>query len=321
MGDLSRAIFVASIVFFLTGCTLPTLLPTSATVLAPPVEVTPTKGVAAASPTPSDCSRDQVLARLKADFPYPEFTLIYNSFQGLDILNIWFVDPEIDPKAQDADLAPNAILALRHATALSHRLGRKDPCIGRLFTTINPIVVDSNYNGWFSGNIRPADLPGTDDLTEAQIEALEDAFEIAYWRRNPPAPQGPAPAASCTWAEARVRIQRHFNPSRENVGFMLVIDENGVKIYAQWDSDAKLLGRDATQWWALQMASMLNVAMELPCLHPVPTALIVTVVDAEGAIELLGILPDPVLGPDDSFADLINDFRPFYILPELSPTP
>lgn len=318
---LPRAIFIANIAFFLTGCILPTPLTTSTTVLAPPMEATPTKGIAVASPTPSDCSRDQVLARLKADFPYREFALIYNSLQGLDILSVWFVDPEINPEAQDADLAPNAILALRHVATLSHRLGRKDPCIGRLFTTINPIVVDSNYNGWFSGNIRPADLPGADDLTEAQIEALEDAFEIAYWRRNPPAPQGPAPAASCTWTEARAYIQRHFDPSRENVGFMLVIDENGIKIYAQWDSDAKLLDLDATRWWGLQMTSMLNVAMELPCLHPEPTALIVTVVDAEGTVELLGILPNPVPGPDRDFADLINDFRPFYILPELSPTP
>lgn len=286
---------------------------TSTLTLAPTVTVKPsltsTKSPAATqkpSSTPS-CSRDLVLAQLKETIPYTEFAVFYNSLNGLNYLNVWFVDQGIKPDASDLDMEQNAFLALRHAAILSQEIRKENQCIDELFSYINPIVVDSNYNGWFSGTIRPVDLRRVENVTEPQIEDLYDDFEIIYWRHILPSPQQASPRDSCNWVEALDRIKQHFDPSRENVSFHFVIDQTGVDVNAQWDYDPSLAEPQA--WLALQVASTMNVAIELACLHPAPTQLIVTVVDSEGRIVFMGILPDPYRGLSDS---MLNDFKIIY---------
>ena len=93
----------------------------------------------------------------------------------------------------------------------------------------------------------------------------------------------------------------------ENVGVQFVIDDAGTNVYAQWDSDVGQL--NTTTWWALQMASTLNVAVGLPCLYPAPTQLWIMVVDSNGKIELIGKLPNPNRKPSD--IDL-NQFKIIY---------
>jgi hypothetical protein len=76
-------------------------------------------------------------------------------------------------------------------------------------------------------------------------------------------------------------MQKHFAPPRENVGFEFVLDETGINVYAQWDGEV-----DVTM-----IPTLLNVALELRCLHPPIDQLIVIVVDANGKINLIGQTP------------------------------
>lgn len=140
-----------------------TAIPTST--LAPTLTPTPRP-----SATPS-CEVNQVLARLKSIHTYDEIVINYQvvrAAERVSLLNVWFVDPEIDPQASGAKLKESAVLAVRHTAALAHQHATADPCVSTMAAIINPFAVDRNYNGWFSGNIPPSALPASDTLTEQQ---------------------------------------------------------------------------------------------------------------------------------------------------------
>lgn len=98
------------------------------------------------------------------------------------------------------------------------------------------------------------------------------------------------------------RIHQHFSPERSNVGFYFVIDEGGVNIWSQWDGPP-----DA----GITMASMLNVLFELDCLYPVPTRLIVIVVEPSDLVSLIGMVEGEVVTSGD-FAAAIEQFQVLY---------
>jgi hypothetical protein len=286
---------------------VPTPLPSST--LPPVPTYTPAATVSSThqlSPT-SNCNRDRIVKNIKADFPYTEFSVNYNSIQGIDILSIWFVDPSIDPQVTDADIEKFDALAIAHSASISQKVNNQDECIESLFTIINPIVVDSAYHGWFSGSVELSKLPKIDNPTETQMDAVQKSFQTTYLRQKTPQSTQAAPNSSCTWEDTRANIQRHFDPERANVSFQFILDESTTHVDAQWDSDIGEL--DESTWWALQMAAMLNVATELNCLFPAPTALNITVVDSSGKIELIGTLPEPNKPIDELD---INKFQVLY---------
>lgn len=270
-----------------TSTLTPTLTPTSTATLTP----TPTL-----SPTPS-CHADQVLKSLKADFPYDEFAIGYNTIQDIEALAVWVVDPELNPLAKGEDIKLNLFLAMRHAALLSLELNESNACIEEIFPYISIIVVDANHNGWFSGQVSSTDLPKTKDPTEVELDDIVNAFQVAYNRIHPTNPVQAPPNDSCSWSEARENIQRHFSPDRENVNFYFVIDEAGRNVWAQWDgpTDYRVI------------ASILNVTMELHCLHPAPTQLFALVVDETGEVGLI------VLADEDAITSMdINEFQILY---------
>jgi len=59
------------------------------------------------------------------------------------------------------------------------------------------------------------------------------------------------------------------------------------------------------------MASMLNVLFELDCLYPVPTRLIVIVVEDAGVVSLIGVVEGEVVTSGD-FAAAIEQFQVLY---------
>ena len=256
--------------------------PTSTATPRPTHTVTPTATI---TPSPSSsCDADEVLRAIKADFPYDEFAVHYNNFADFDniaTLIVWYVDPEIDPEAGEAEIEQNAELAKQNAILASQQLVQQHACIKSLFDAINPIVVDENYNGWFSGRAEVEKFSSSENLSESELESIEAAFEIGYLRTELPAAIQAAPSDSCTWPETQQKIQNHFSPDRENVAFYFVKDEVGVNVWTQWDGPTDFRA----------MASILNVAMELDCLHPSPTQLIMVIVDSDGNVGLAGILP------------------------------
>jgi hypothetical protein len=247
----------------------------------PTKTITPTPR---ASNTPN-CYAEGILAQIRSSITYEEFVVTYNILQiqgRMASLVIWFVDPEIDPSARGSEIEQNSKLAREHAAIISNQINAENYCVASLFNVINPIVVDRNYNGWFSGEIQPSKLIDENEPSPEQILKIENEFKIGYLRNNPTGVFAEAPTGSCAWKEANANLHNHFASTRENVGFYFVLDDEGANVWAQWDGPTDLI---------LMSASLLNVTMELECLYPRPDRVIVIIVDENGIVGLIGVIP------------------------------
>jgi len=228
------------------------------------------------------CDADQTIKHLKSQISYSEFVVLHNQLQGTSFLLVWFVDPEINPTPKESEITENATLAIRNALLLSQQLNAEDSCASRLFDKINAIVVDKNYDGWFSGQISTADLPVTVQSDEKQLDEIAKMYEIGYLRNKITEKLSSSPANSCIWADAKNNIHNHFSSERENVGFYFVLDDAGVNVWAQWDSQPDFLQLNLP-------TSLLNVAMEINCLSPKPDRIIFDIVDETGEMQVVGV--------------------------------
>lgn len=265
------------------GCT--TLIPPAATATPIPTRtstLSPTDTPAPTSTKPAACNADQTLRNLKSALTYDESVLFYNQVEGTSYLAIWFVDPELDPAAEESEISANTDLATRHGLILSQELKAADSCVDQLFDWINAIVVDKNYNGWLSAQVKTSDLPATVQTDDKELDEIANAYEIGYLRAQVTAKTGSAPANSCSWAEAQKNIRNHFSSERENVAFYYVLDDAGVNVWAQWDSDPEFAQLNLP-------ASLMNIAMEIDCLFPQPDRIIFNVVDETGEMQIIGL--------------------------------
>lgn len=245
----------------------------------------------AKSTGPCSISRDELLTNLESLIPYEESEINYTNFSGVGVssLNVWYVDPTLDPDAIGEGIEKNAALATQSAASLSYSLATSEPCIAKLFEDgINPIVVDRNYNGWFSGLLELSSIPTDESLSEDELKALENAFQVQYLRTIPSEPTASAPNGSCTWPEAREDILWHFSSEEPNTSFYLVRDEAGVTIHAQWVVPTEYGDRVA---FGYSIACIQNVLYEIPCLHPPADLLMAIGVDKNGELVFLGRLP------------------------------
>jgi len=227
------------------------------------------------------CDADQTIRNLKSKIPYSESVVLYNKMYRTSLLVLWFVDPEINPTSQESEVTKNAKLAIRDAILQSQRLNAEDGCVSRLFDEIYVIIVDKNYNGWFSGQIRIADLPATVPADEKQLDEIAKAYRTTYLREEVAANLDPLPGNSCTWVDAKQNIQNHFSSERENVDFYLIVDESGVQVWTQWDSELDLLQSNLP-------TSLLNITAEIDCLFPQPYIIFFQVVDKTGQTLIIG---------------------------------
>jgi len=237
-----------------------------------------------------NCTSESVLLTLRNSEPLKEllseFTVDYSTSSGTSYLNIWFVDPNIQPGTSSEDLEENNWTALLHASTISIYAVTLDPCIKSVFDRINPVVVDQGYNGWFSGSVAASLLPETYEPGEEEISEVAEAFEVVYIRQSLPAIPGAPPTGSCNWPEAKDRMHLHFDQARPNVDFYFVGDEVSRKVTVQWDgsvTEKKDIG--------VIYASITNVAQEIRCLYPVPDYLYIMVHDSSGTIIWMGRLP------------------------------
>jgi hypothetical protein len=237
-----------------------------------------------------NCTAESVLLTLRNSEPLkellPEFTVDYSAASGTSYLNIWFVDPNIQPGTSSEDLEENNRTALRHASTVAIYAVTLDPCIKSVFDKVNPVIVDQNYNGWFSGSVAASLLPETYQPGEKEIYEVAEAFEVVYLRQSLPAIPGAPPNGSCSWPEARERLHLHFDPARPNVDFYFVGDEVSRKVTAQWDGAVA----EKTDIVVIY-ASIMNGAQEARCLHPAPDYLYVMVHDSSGTTIWMGRLP------------------------------
>jgi hypothetical protein len=233
---------------------------------------------------PRACNADKTLRNLKSGIAYEESVILYNKVQDTAFLVIWFVDPEINSAAKENEITKNTNIAIRDALIVSQELKEIDPCVSELFTVINTVVVDKNYNGWLSGQINTTDLPTTMQTDEKQLIELAQLYQIGeagYLRSKVTANTGAASAGSCTWAEANKNIHNHFSSERENVAFYFILDDGGTTVWTQWDSQPDFVQVNLP-------ASIMNVAMELDCLHPRPDKIMFSIVDETGEYQMIG---------------------------------
>ncbi|MGD8822322.1 MAG: hypothetical protein PVG63_04400, partial [Anaerolineales bacterium] len=241
---------------------------------APAVVDTPTQRSA------SSCDSGQTLEEVRAALPADELAVHYNVSRGVTSLVIWSVDAEIPVPMVEAQLSESADQAWVHAGRMAIAAVEASECVRELFDAIDAVVVDREYAGWLSGQVRIADIPY--DATANEINdsflAVLDQFNVTYLRQTvvQDVPQG-----TCDWPEARQNIWQHFSPDRLNIAFYYTIDEFGGNVWAQWDGPPDE---------AMLIASMMNVMLGLECFNP-QANIIAMIVDEAGNMIRIAVVP------------------------------
>jgi hypothetical protein len=228
----------------------------------------------------SSCDPGQTLDEVRAALPVSEYAVHYNVSQGVASLVIWSVNPDIPLSIREAQISETGDQAWVHAGRIAIAAVNASPCVSDLFDAIDTIVVDGNYAGWLSGQIRIADMPpgvSLNGIDDAFLMVL-DSFTISYLRQ---AMVQTVPEGSCDWPEARQNIWGHFSPERKNIAFYYTIDEYGGNVWAQWDGPPDD---------AMLMASIMNVMLGLECFNP-QANIIAVVVDESGNMIRIAVVP------------------------------
>ncbi len=280
---MKKTLLVIGLAFILTACQFspfpqptatPTITPEPTNTLQPTATNTPVPTVTPTETPALNCSADDVIEKLKQQISYDNYTLSYNTFKGVRYLFFWIVDPSINPKASEAELESNFDLAVKHSIELAHKLKQADICTTALFDAINPVVVDSNHNGWFSGIIDIKDLPSSAELTENDISSIKDSIMTkGAWQRQTITDIQKIPSNSCTWSEVLEKVSRHFFKAPLNV-YYLVADNNGVTFTVQYQGSGV----------ADEAVVFLNTGQELSCLQPSVDMVVVILVDKKGNV-------------------------------------
>jgi hypothetical protein len=283
-----------------TPATSPVSTGATSTVTVVPIRTpsTPVPGATGA------CDPDQVLTVLRPLVPYSEFALSHNIIDEVHNLNVWFVDPGLNPLASDDEITENVAMASRHATLLSHLIAQGSPCVATAFQGITVIVVDPDYNKWFEGQIVSADLPASPNPTDAEIEQSMQAFTQGYVRSRPTssANRQPAPEGACTWSQTQASLASHFESSRQNVVFYFVLDDEGANVWTQWDGPPE---------WESFLTGLLSVDRELSCLYPPLDHLWAIYVDETGLAQLIVEASGEAVRDSDP-AVLVDSLRMIY---------
>ncbi len=274
--------------------TTPTIVPY---VSAVAITATPAAG---ASPAPATgpawlgtgCDANELVTALRPEIEYPEFSLSHNYLMMVYHLNAWFVDPGLDPLADEAALGQGVALAQRHAALLSYQLHRVDACVGRVFDQIVVTVVDRDYNTWFSGSISPLDLPESDQPSDAVIDQAVELFSPGFMRSEVTASvgRGAAPAESCNWTQARARMEAVLGSGHPNAAFYYAVDDSGANVWGQWDGPADV---------DVFLPAFSQIGLELGCLHPAPDTFWVVYTDVYGGFQLIVAEPGEVIRQGD----------------------
>jgi hypothetical protein len=228
----------------------------------------------------SSCDHAQTLDEVRAALPVNELAVNYNVSRGITSLVIWSVNPEITVPMTEAMISEGIDQAWLHAGRMAIAAVEASSCVRELFDVIDAIVVDSNYAGWFSGQVRTADIPAnatSDEINDPFLMVL-DSFNITYLRQ---AVVQAVPEGTCDWPQARQNIWGHFSPDRANVAFYYTIDEFGGNVWAQWDGPP-----DDT----MLTASIMNVMLALDCFNP-QANIIAIVVDDAGNMIRIAVVP------------------------------
>lgn len=293
--------------FVLAACgARPTALSPTPTVTVVPFrqpEASPTR-MPEATVVPG-CEPNDIVEALAPLVPYEEFSLSQNSLEGVRNLNIWFVDPELDPRASGEAIGENVKVARLDAARLAHLLNQGSGCLSTAFEGITALVVDREYNSWFTGYIVPASLPQGEDPSDSDLETAAGTFTVGYLRSSETTSSSRPSAGpeACLWPEARERLLGHFDAGRSNLAFYISIDDGGVNVWGQWDGPPE---------FDLLQADLLALRAELGCLYPAVDSFWTIYVDGAGTTQLVLAVAGDVLreSPDEDFINQLEIIYP-----------
>jgi hypothetical protein len=241
----------------------------------------------AGSATSAACDPAQFLMNLKSVVPYTQVSLSHNVVQGVHYLNLWLVDPDLDPLAEGQAIADNQVAGRTVAARMGIALAMANPCVAQTFGRMLIIVVDKDYNTWYSGDIAPKDASVSGEATDAALVTVSKAFVDSYARSQPTQSIGRAdpPQGACNWAQARDNLQSKFGPSTATRAFYFVIDKDGANVWAQWE------GPDPSKMPDTFVQGTVSVAEQLKCLYPSIDTLWLIYVDPAGKAQLIAAAP------------------------------
>lgn len=223
------------------------------------------------------CQPDHtLLTNLKAQLPYEELEIAAQSYSGEYILMVWIVDPTLE----EFDQAERQVKAAQTATSASVLLDQASICVGK-FDLLHFSVVGGDYYEWFSGPVRPGDIPGEFETGSGGIPQSERGAGV---ESNPQVPAEPSDENSCSWDMVRDALEQGFSEKSIQAGFTYVRNESGNIVSVHWVIPAE---QDPTD--DLNLLEL--VVDELRCLYPPATGISVMVVDDASVIQLTGFLP------------------------------
>ena len=223
------------------------------------------------------CNANTVMEKLNSFVPYPEYDMYYFTEKSIDQLIVWFVDPEIKTDVSPEEYTTQVTLAQNHAMILAEQFDFVDECMDDLFTKAVFLVVDTNYNGWFSGKIHTSLLPNDIQTSPEELALLTSRFEVLYSRNTLLDKDTRAPSNSCTWKQAHQNIRAHFTEGQENSGFYYAADHLGRTVMAQWQGEPADMEEE-------YLTPLGNIANEIKCLYPEPDQILYQIVDEDGKI-------------------------------------
>jgi hypothetical protein len=253
-----------------TNTPTPTKTPTPTLTSTPTHTPTPTD-TPTPSPTPTiACDETVALMQAREYLAGYESSVSWYKSDESKYLRFWVVSTELDPGSTEQDaITANAELAALESARLSDEIYRECSCAKEVFTHLNPMIVDSAYNSWYSSNFGVELFPLPDNPSqEDYVELLDLNPETAYVRTAAPFASGSEtpPDGACTWSELREAIEWHFGdmPKLGNDAFFLNLAEGEVIIEAHVESMREL--RDSFDSELLMTLS--NILLEVDCAYP-----------------------------------------------------
>jgi hypothetical protein len=313
-----KTTILLAIWFIISGCasaeidtspTTPSISPTPTQIPVPTATNTalPTESPPETSEPISSCELDaDFFARLKAGLPVDEAVIFHNILHGVPTLGIWFVDPDIAVDNSTGEgMEESKTLAINNGLHIAFTLKQIESCVSS-FLIINLTVVDSQYNSWFSATIQVENIPDT--LADNILEDMYTHANVFYLREELPVPIDSFPPDSCDWPTTLTKIQQHFSPDLPNTSFYYSRDEEGNYVWTNYYVPSQETA------YPITLPILLNIATELDCLYPVPDKIIVTVLDPNNQVVLLGFLPNTNAETDASLNGFdINNFKVQFI--------
>ncbi len=290
------------VLLFLTSCSTlkqpePTSTPAPPTPTTQPVLTATPITASTTTVMDEECSEEAVMqdaASFFDEFGY-DYSLSYSKIDNLSILSSWVaVSDFLKPNATTSqDIESNSQAAMLFTVLTQASFLTSEKCASEVFSHMEVVVVDNEYNGWASQIINVKDVPADFyfDMETFKYEDLYPLFEkvkISYLRQDPPE-NLLANQDDPHWDYIRQTIVDVLPNKTENSSFVIIVDATGVDVLAQWqevtdeDEDFKDVDLQITLEKIIAVLRLMPVKIDM---------LEITVVDTEGNIVIMGRTPE-----------------------------